>query len=656
MNLVKFLPLLLLSSPVFSQDAAREWTVQLSATVDEAPAAITLYWLENTNEIPDQYYVFRKVKGTNGWGSSIAELDADILTYTDETVEVGISYEYYVQLRLGGTIYAWGFINSGIEVQLNPNKGDLLLIVDETFEASLEDEISYLEQDLYTDGWMVTTIYSDPAESPSDLKEEIITYYESLPNLKSLYLLGNIPVPYSGELYPDAHDNHIGAWPADVYYGDIDGDWTDTDVNNVSASSTRNHNIPGDGKFDQSRIPSKMELQVSRVDFNDLPVYGETEAELLQNYLDKAHEFKTAEYVPSDRALIDQGTFTGFAEGFAQNGFRNFTAFFGAENVDHIDYWTNLNGNDYLWSYGCGGGSYTSVAGLNGGSALTSAAIAAGYSESTFTMLFGSYFGDWDVTNNLMRTVIGNGRTLSCSWAARPNWHYHNMAMGENLGYSALLSQDIDGDYMSLVLGGGTFVTGEGVHVNQLGDPSLRMYYLAPPSDVIVDSDVANADLSWTTSTDGTIDGYNVYRRSAGELWAKLNTEIITVTSFTDVDLPGAAEYEYLVKSVKLKTNASGSFYNESLGAIGSTTFYVGLGADNFDFKVYPNPSNGTFTVRTFRKMDRLEIRSIAGTIVYAEQLKSANVQIQLSDLESGIYFVTIDSKGDSRTERIVIL
>ncbi|NOQ75226.1 MAG: T9SS type A sorting domain-containing protein [Crocinitomix sp.] len=658
MNLLKLLPLLLLfSTSIFSQDAAREWTVQMTATVNEDPASITLNWLPNSNETPTTYYVFRKEKGTNGWGTALALLDSDILTYTDETAVIGISYEYYLQLRLGGTIYAWGFINSGINLQLDPNKGDLLLIVDETFEVSLASEITNLAQDLYTDGWMVTTIYSNPADTPQDLKEEITTFYEDLPNLKALYLLGNIPVPYSGELYPDAHDNHIGAWPADVYYGDIDGNWTDTDVNNISASSSRNHNIPGDGKFDQSKIPSKMELQVSRVDFNDLPVYGETEEELLQNYLDKAHEFKTAEYVPSERGLVDQGTFTGLAEGFAQNGFRNFTAFFGAENVDHIDYWSNLNGNDYLWSYGCGGGSYTSVAGLNDGASLTSAGIAAGYSESTFTMLFGSYFGDWDVTNNLMRTAVANGRTLACSWAARPNWYYHNMAMGENLGYSTLLSQDIDGDYISLTLGDGTFVTGEGVHVNQLGDPSLRMYYLAPPSDVIVDNDVSNAELSWTASTDGSIEGYNIYRRATDELWSKLNTEIVTATSFTDIDLPGADEYEYLVKSVKLKTNSSGTFYNESLGAIGGTTFYVSIASENkFDFKMYPNPSNGFFTVKTTRNMDQLTIQSIAGTIVYSELVNSATTQVQLEDLESGIYFVTIEGEGEKLTQRIVIL
>mgnify|MGYP000013517969 CR=1 FL=1 len=31
-------------------------------------------------------------------------------------------------------------------------------------------------------------------------------------------------MPYSGNIYPDGHTDHRGAWPADTYYGDIDGD------------------------------------------------------------------------------------------------------------------------------------------------------------------------------------------------------------------------------------------------------------------------------------------------------------------------------------------------------------------------------------------------------------------------------------------------
>ena len=68
----------------------------------------------------------------------------------------------------------------------------------------------------------------------------------------SLFLLGHVPVPYSGNINPDGHPDHQGAWPADGYYADMDGTWTDISVNNTVATGTRNDNVPGDGKFDQS--------------------------------------------------------------------------------------------------------------------------------------------------------------------------------------------------------------------------------------------------------------------------------------------------------------------------------------------------------------------------------------------------------------------
>lgn len=124
-----------------AQDAARNWTVQLTAEVNYDPEFITLNWLPNENETPNQYYVFRKEKGTAGWGVALATLDSDILTFTDLTAVKGISYEYYLQLRLGASLYAWGFVNSGIDVPLSPNKGDLLLIVDETIAPELSGEL-----------------------------------------------------------------------------------------------------------------------------------------------------------------------------------------------------------------------------------------------------------------------------------------------------------------------------------------------------------------------------------------------------------------------------------------------------------------------------------------------------------------------------------
>jgi len=57
-------------------------------------------------------------------------------------------------------------------------------------------------------------------------------------------------------------------------------------------------------------------------------------------------------------------------------------------------------------------------------------------------MLFGSYNGDWDNTNNILRTALAAAtHPLAVMWAGRPFWQVHHMALGEDMGYATLLSQ-----------------------------------------------------------------------------------------------------------------------------------------------------------------------------------------------------------------------
>jgi len=650
------------SQALIAQNYGQLWTVELSATVQSSPALITLNWEANQNGNPDTYTIWRKIKGTQGWGTSIASVPSSTLTYTDTTVSTGMSYEYQVQFRLGNSAHAWGYINSGIELELNPNKGDLLLLVDNTFIANLATEISQLEVDLYNDGWNVTTIGVNPNDSAQSVKATISSQYNSLPDLKTVYLLGHLPVPYSGNLNPDGHPDHKGAWPADVYYADMDGLWTDNTVNNTVAADTRNQNIPGDGKFDQSKVPSALELEVCRVDFNSLPNFTETEEVLLSQYLSKAHDFKIAQYVPQERGLIDQGNLYSYTDGFGQNGYRNFNSFFGPSNVDSMDYFTTLLTDDYLWSYGCGGGTYNSAQGLNNGARMYTSDLASNSIQTTFTMLFGSYFGDWDSNNNLLRASLGSGKTLAASWAGRPNFHYHHMAMGENLGYTTLLSQDKDSDYISGKQLSPGFVTWEGIHVAQMGDPSLRMYYLQPPSNLAATVNLNEIDLDWTASADTAIAGYNMYRKLLPNgLWSKVNTAIVTGTTFIDTALSSSGDYEYMVKTVELKVNASGSFYNESLGITDNTTFVysvpgiAGLSLE-LQIAVFPNPTPGSITISSNTVMEQVILRDLLGRTVLQQTLNVRKVSLYLSYFKRGIYTASIHFEdGRIRTKKIIL-
>ena len=637
---------------VFAQDYAKDWCVPISATVHESPAEITLHWTENT-AAGTEYRVFRKLKGSSGWGSSIGIVAVGDTSFTDNAITVGNSYEYLVQKVAGNTLYSWGYINAGIKSELPYNRGDILILIDSTYADSLVNELAQLEEDLYNDSWMVTTLLIGPSLSPVEVKAQIQNKYNTLNDLKAVYLLGHIPVPYSGELNPDAHPNHVGAWPADVYYADMDGTWTDNTVDTTAASDPRNHNVPGDGKFDQSKVPTTLELQVCRVDFHDLPTFSTSEFGLLRAYLFKAHDFKFGAYVPVERALYDQGGFAGYQEGFAQNGIRNFVPFVGHDSVAEIDYFTNLTTQSYLWSYGCGAGSFTSAGGLDNGTTLTSGELATTDMQAVFTMLFGSYFGDWDKTDDLLRCALANGKTLSVSWAGRPNWHYHTMAQGDHLGYSTLMAQDKNSDYLSLDLGGG-FVTWEGVHVEQLGDPSLRAYYVEPPSNLIVTNNNNDADLIWTASTDLNVDGYNIYRRTATTLWEKVNATIVSGTSFTDSGVPYGDEFEYMVKAVKLKTNASGSFYNESLGTTGSAVFTVGYEDLDVDLNIYPVPTNGIVNINSSVQVQQITVFSNSGQLIYQQLIGAQQAQFDISELAAGVYTVTIKTENGTTDRQII--
>ena len=166
-------------------------------------------------------------------------------------------------------------------------------MVDDTHAPSLATELTRLQYDLVGDGW--TVLRHDVARTSSvpSIKSLITADYNSdTSNVKAVFLFGHVPVPYSGDIAPDGHPDHEGAWPADAYYGDMDGSWTDTDVNDTGASDPRNRNIPGDGKFDQSLMASAIELQVGRVDLCNLPAFPLSELELLRQYLDKNHNFR----------------------------------------------------------------------------------------------------------------------------------------------------------------------------------------------------------------------------------------------------------------------------------------------------------------------------------------------------------------------------
>jgi hypothetical protein len=531
------------------------YAVMATADVQSSPAQITLRW--NIDANATGYSIARR--SGNSW-STVANLSGSTLSWTDQNVAAGGSYEYRLikntSLGYNGTSY----LLAGINASLKDTLGKVILLVDSTYAAELSTELRRLEWDLAGDGWTVLRHDVLRSDSPRNIKEIIkADYYADPSAVKGVFIFGHVPVPYSGNFNPDGHPDHEGAWAADLYYGDMDGNWTDNSVSNTRAEKPWNHNIPGDGKFDQSGMPSDVEVAVGRVDFYNMTCYANktpsrSELDLLRAYLNKDHNFRHRVFTVARRGLVcdNFGEFGG--EAFAASGWRNLGAFFGADNVTkvgHSQYFPTLASEDYLWSYGTGGGSWYTCNGIGGSDDFATTEI-----KSVFTMFLGSYFGDWDNESAFLRAPLGSGYALTTSWAGRPHWYYHHMGLGEPIGVSTIASQNG-------VYGAGEF--GRQVHVALLGDPTLRMHPVIPASNLQGTASGSTMSLTWSASTDSELQGYHVYRGSGPSgAFTRLTSAPVTGTSFSDNNY--AAGVTYMVRAVKLERSGGGTYFNASQG------------------------------------------------------------------------------------------
>jgi hypothetical protein len=538
--------------------APRFYSVEVSASVQTSPPQIALQWPPDTNATS---YTISRLDANGVW-VQIGTASGSATQFVDSNVTAGSRVEYQILKNTSRSYTGSGYILAGINAPAIEDRGKIILLVDATWSTALAPELRRLEQDLVGDGWTVLRQDVSRSTSVPEVKAIIQSLYYSDPaNVRALFLFGHIPVPYSGDFAADSHANHRGAWPADVYYADIDGNWTDSSVTSVDAEKTWNHNVPGDGKFDQSTLPSDVELELGRVDLYNMTCFANktwsrNEEFLLRQYLEKDHRFRHGQLPLPRRGLIIDN-FGADAEALASTGWRGFAPMFGAANNSQIPwgtYFSTLANEGYLWSYGNGGGSYYTCAGIG-----SSDDFALNDIQVVFTFFFGSYYGDWDNESNFLRAPLGSTTyTLTSTWGSRPHWFVHPMALGETIGLTAKLTQNNSDKYAPS--NSGT----RRVHTVLHGDPTLRMHPVLPPGNLTATMG-SGVRLDWSASTDSNLPGYHVYRAaSEAGPFSRINSTPVTATTFHDPS--GTINSVYMVRALKFETCGSGSYYNLSQG------------------------------------------------------------------------------------------
>jgi hypothetical protein len=535
------------------------FAILTSAHARREPPAILVSWHVPAGGTVDLH---RRTPGNPLWVKlNTAPMGVEVLQYVDRDVTVGRLYEYAVIRAPQAS--ASGFLWSGIEVAPVEARGKIVLVVESLLAKALAKELALLAYDLIGDGWQVIR-HDVGADAPVPKVKELLTreYNNDKQNVRAVYLLGHVGVPYSGNQAPDGHTDHVGAWPADGYYGDMDGVWTDAAISTAANVKPRQKNIPGDGRFDQIAFPSELELAVGRVDLSDITVFaGKGEVELTRQYLRKTHLFRHRKKAYPAKALIADNFHT---LNFAAGAWRSFAPMVGSNNI------TELAGREaagavpmlarsgHLWVYGCGAGYWGGAGGVANNGAFVGNSL-----QAPFWMLFGSYFGDWDVKDSFLRVPLASSDALTCAWAGYPFWYFHPMAMGETVGQCARLSMNNGPPHPSYPLNAGA----RGVHMALMGDPTLRCFVVAGPSGVRARSLGSAVALDWTASPEAVL-GYHVYRAdSPAGTFVRLNADLVKATSYTDAAPSKSSEAVYMVRAMALQATPSGSFLNLSQGA-----------------------------------------------------------------------------------------
>jgi len=614
-------------------------SVKLWAEVEREPATITVNWIQDPRAV--SYDLYRRVHGATGWGGRLGNYPATTTRYVDTDVVPEKLYEYKIEKFVEG-VEGYGYVLSGIEMPAVHRAGELLIVITARTLEEVADDLTAYRSVLTTDGWPNRLLVVGREDAVSAIKADIVAAHDAAP-FTAVLLLGDVPVPHSGDIKPDAHPTHRGAWSADIYYGDLDGVWTDTVVNVTQSDNPRNHNVPGDGNFDQSFLPSDVEVAVGRADFSELPVFADDEYALLRAYLRKNIDYRTKAFMVSRRAAMRNTN--PWRGALGQNGIRNFSPLVGPENILY-DTWEAVFDEDHLWYYAAGGGGYSRL-----GGAGSSFNYALRPFRAVFTGWFGSYFGDYHSEDNYMRAALASGTTLTAAWVGAPHWHFHRMGMGLPMADATVTTQNNDTIYTA------DFFP-RGVHVNLLGDPTLKSYVVAPPKDLAGTREQGTVELRWSPPAD-PVDGYFVYSRAAdGDRYQLLDAVDREVTDFS-LAVPADGTYHYLVRASRLETTPSGTFYNLSAGTAVTIEVATGLRRPQEELAVelFPNPTAGDVTLRVDKRILRVELYTTTGRRVLSRFGNGrSEMRLNVADLPTGTYTVQLTLPDGKMRRRLMVL
>ena len=129
--------------------------------------------------------------------------------------------------------------------------------------------------------------------------------------------------------------------------------------------------------------------------------------------------------------------------------------------------------------------------------------------------------------------------------------------------------------------------------------------------------------------------------------------------------LVSAGDYTFLNDSSTIPvifaegaSTSLGSGSHNTRGSRGLTRTTLGL--ENFSLQatsVFPNPSNGSFKIKTKTGLNKINIYSQIGAFVRTIEVtdNSDNVEVQVEGLQTGVYLMELENKSEKSWKKVIV-
>ncbi|MEL1254997.1 T9SS type A sorting domain-containing protein [Flavobacterium sp. DGU38] len=206
---------------------------------------------------------------------------------------------------------------------------------------------------------------------------------------------------------------------------------------------------------------------------------------------------------------------------------------------------------------------------------------------------------------------------------------------------------------------------------------ALQFGSFANGDGMVSGQDVVYTNANTNTIVDGRLNGVGLAPSTDGsQNWVVISDTgtsasspaIRTITAERNFSTGDANDYTFNYANTSIdfawakRSNASYVMGNHggNLGYAIDTPLSASLGVDDFGLKaaaIYPNPSNGNFTIETKTGLDQITVYSLIGTLIQTIKVKdkSNTVEVSLNNLQSGVYLIELQNDQEKTWKKIII-